>query len=278
MGDIKTYKWRDKRLTNDRTEVAVEYSMIKMDQSELQHAYDHCKHMLYNTDKNNLGRMLVLDEISQQLEYCGAELALRWFKEQKDAQGNFLWTEDNLMINLRTWLSSITDYDPNKTYRLQDFLEVPPEFKSISVDALKNACRDNLGYFNHSKISLSFIFRMGIYFKPDELETINKRVYSSTLKEKFDVLKYQTGLKDDAPLRANPSGLTEAEFRDLVYLKKHKGFKKSKYSEMPSSLLEVLRKKVLYAFEEEVLYQVSTWTTLMKQIEEVADYKGFLLQ
>lgn len=278
MGDIKTYKWRDKRLTNDRTEVAVEYNMIKMDQNELQHAYDHCKHMLYNTDKNNLGRMLVLDEISQQLEYCGAELALRWFKEQKDAQGNFLWTEDNLMINLRTWMSSITDYDPNKTYRLQDFLEVPPEFKSISVEALKNACRDNLGYFNHSKISLSFIFRMGIYFKPDELETINKRVYSSTLKEKFDVLKYQTGLKDDAPLRANPSGLTEAEFRDLVYLKKHKGFKKSKYSEMPSSLLEVLRKKVLYAFEEEVLYQVSTWTTLMKQIEEVADYKGFLLQ
>lgn len=278
MGDIKTYKWRDKRLTADRDEVAVEYKMIDMGSIELQHAYDHCKHMLYNTDKNNLGRMLVLDEISQQLEYCGAELALRWFKEQKDAQGNFLWTEDNLMINLRTWLSSITDYDPNKTYRLQDFLEVPPEFKSISVEALKNACRDNLGYFNHSKISLAFIFRMGIYFKPDELETINKRVYSSTLKEKFDVLKSQTGLKDDAPLRANPSGLTEAEFRDLVYLKKHKGFKKSKYSEMPSSLLEVLRKKVLYAFEEEVLYQVSTWTTLMKQIEEVADYKGFLLQ
>lgn len=278
MGDIKTYKWRDKRLTADRDEVAVEYKMVDMGPIELQHAYDHCKHMLYNTDKNNLGRMLVLDEISQQLEYCGAELALRWFKEQKDAQGNFLWTEDNLMINLRTWLSSITDYDPNKTYRLQDFLEVPPEFKSISVEALKNACRDNLGYFNHSKISLAFIFRMGIYFKPDELETINKRVYSSTLKEKFDVLKSQTGLKDDAPLRANPSGLTEAEFRDLVYLKKHKGFKKSKYSEMPSSLLEVLRKKVLYAFEEEVLYQVSTWTALMKQIEEVADYKGFLLQ
>lgn len=278
MGDIQTYKWKDKRLTPDRSEVAAEYNMIDMGEYELQHAYDHCKHMLYNTDRNNLGRMLVLDEISQQLEYCGAELALRWFKQQTDAQGNLLWTEDNLMINLRTWMASIPNYDESKVYRLQDFLDVPPEYKSISIKALKDACRDSLGYFNHSKLSLSFIYRLGIYFKPEELADIDRRTLSNTLQEKFDVLKYQLGLKDDVKLKANPSGLTEAEFREMIHLKKHKGFQKCKYSEMTTSQLETLRKKVLYAFEEEVLYQVETWKTLMKQIQEVAEYKHYNLR
>ena len=277
MSQLDTYKWRDRRLTNDRTEVAAEYKMVDMSQDELQHAYNHCKHMLYNTDHNNLGRMLVLDEISKQIEYCGAELALRWFKQLKDDKGNPLYTEDNLMIDLRSWLSSIPDYDENKIYRLQDFVEVPPEYKGVSIKALQSACRDNLGYFSHAKISLSFIYRMGLYFNSQELSDISNYTYGNTLKEKFDVLKYQLGLKEDAPLKADPSGLTEQEFRDMIHLKKLKGFQRCKYSEMTTSQLETLRRKVLYAFEEEVLFQISVWKELMKQIEEVATYKHYIL-
>jgi hypothetical protein len=41
--------------------------------------------------------------------------------------------------------------------------------------------------------------------------------------------------------------------------------------------LETLRKKVLYNLEDEVLFQVNIWTTLMKQIKEVADYKHYTI-
>jgi hypothetical protein len=46
---------------------------------------------------------------------------------------------------------------------------------------------------------------------------------------------------------------------------------------MSTSQLETLRKKVLYAFEEEILYQISVWKELMRQIEEVVEYKHYKL-
>lgn len=277
MGDVTTYKWRDKRLTDNRNEAPIEYLMINMGEDELQIAYNHCKHMLYNPDYKSPGRMLVLDEIAKQLEYCGAELALRWFKQLTDSQGNLLYSEGNLMTDIRSWLASIPNFDPDKVYRLQDFVDVPPEYKSISITALQNACRDNLGYFAHSKISLAFIFRMGLYFKPQELEEFDSYTLGHTLQEKFDILKYQLGLKDSVELKPSPSGLTEQEFRDMIHLKKLKGFSRCKYSEMSTSQLETLRKKVLYAFEEEILYQISVWKELMRQIEEVVEYKHYKL-
>lgn len=278
MSDLFTYKWRDRRLSNDRKEAPIEYNMMDMSNYELQIAYDHCKHMLYNTDHANLGRMLVLDEISQQLEKCRAELALRWFKQLKDSSGHNIYTEENLMIDLRSWLASIRDYDPKKVYRLQDFIEVPPEYKGVSITALQDACRDNLGYFSHAKITFSFLYRLGLYFKPSEISDMDKYVSGNTLKEKFDILKYQLGLEDDVVLRANPSGLTEQEFRDMIHLKKMKGYKKCKYSELTTSQLDTLRRKVLYALEQVVLYQIKVWKDLMAQIEEVAEYKHYTLK
>ena len=63
----------------------------------------------------------------------------------------------------------------------------------------------------------------------------------------------------------------------MIHLKKLKGFSRCKYSEMSTSQLETLRKKVLYAFEEEILYQISVWKELMRQIEEVVEYKHYKL-
>ena len=278
MGNLKieSYKWKDKRLTEDRKEKAAEYRMIDMEDYELQQAYDHCKHMLYNNDPNNPGRTLVLDMISTQLEYCGAELALRWFKTLTDNNGNYLYSNDSLMSDIRSWLSTVPDADKT-TYHLQDFVKVHPDYKNVSIDSLVKACRDSLGFIDLSKISYSFIYRLGIYFTPDELREMNNYTFSHGLQEKFEILKYQLGLKDDVVLKANPNGLTEQQFRDMIHLKKHHSFTRCKYSELTTSQLETLRKKVLYDLEDEVLYQVNIWTTLMKQIKEVADYKKYTI-
>ena len=278
MGNSKidSYKWKDRRLTEDRTEKAAEYKMVDMAEYELQQAYNHCKHMLYNNDPHNPGRTLVLDMISNQLEYCGAELALRWFKSLTDNNGNPLYSNDSLLTDIRSWLTTIPNNDKTVP-RLQDFVKVHPDYRGVSIDALIKACRDSLGFIDLSKISFSFIYRLGIYFTPDELKEMNNYTCGNGLQEKFEVLKYQLGLKDEVVLKANPNGLTEQQFRDMIHLKKQKGFTKCKYSELTTGQLETLRKKVLYDLEDEVLYQVNVWTTLMKHIKEVAESKHYII-
>ena len=273
---IESYVWKDRRLTEDRTEKAAEYKMVDMADYELQQAYNHCKHMLYNNDPNNPGRTLVLDMISEQLEYCGAELALRWFKSLTDDNGNLLYSNDSLLTDIRNWLSTAPERS-GTVYRLHDFVKVHPDFNSVSIDALIKACRDSLGFIDLSKISFSFIYRLGIYFTADELKEMNSYTCGHGLQEKFDILKYQLGLKDEVVLKANPNGLTEQQFRDMIHLKKQKGFTKCKYSELTTGQLETLRKKVLYSLEDEVLFQVNIWTTLMKQIKEVVEYKHYTI-
>ena len=273
---IESYVWKDRRLTEDRKEKAVEYKMIDMQDYELQQAYNHCKHMLYNNDPANPGRTLVLDMISEQLDYCGAELALRWFKSLTDDNGNPLYSNDSLLTDIRGWLSTVPENDKTN-YRLQDFVKVHPDYRSVPIDTLIKACRDSLGFIDLSKISFSFIYRLGIYFTPEELKEMSSYTLGHGLQEKFEILKYQLGLKEDAVLRPNPNGLTEQQFRDMIHLKKQKGFVKCKYSELTTGQLETLRKKVLYDLEDEVLFQVNVWTTLMKQIQEVAKFKNYII-
>ena len=216
---IESYVWKDRRLTEDRKEKAVEYKMIDMQDYELQQAYNHCKHMLYNNDPANPGRTLVLDMISEQLDYCGAELALRWFKSLTDDNGNPLYSNDSLLTDIRGWLSTVPENDKTN-YRLQDFVKVHPDYRGVPIDTLIKACRDSLGFIDLSKISFSFIYRLGIYFTPEELKEMSSYTLGHGLQEKFEILKYQLGLKEDAVLRPNPNGLTEQQFRDMIHLKK----------------------------------------------------------
>lgn len=273
---IESYTWRDQRLTSSRSEKAAEYKMIDMLEYQLQQAYDHCKTMLYNNNPINMGRMLVLDMISEQIEYCGAELALRWFKTLKDNNGNYLYSNESLLKDINSWMSVIQDKN-SKTYRLQDFILVPQEYKGITIDSLTKACKNELGYINLSKITFAFIFRQGIYFTEEELKEMYKYTFSNSLKEKFDILKYQLGLKDDVVLKANPNGLTEQQFRDMIHVKKHSGYNRCKYSELTTSQLKTLRERILHDLEEEVMFQVNTWTILMKEIKEVANYKKYTI-
>lgn len=246
-----------------------------MEEYQLQTCYDHCKHMLYNSDIKNPGRMVVLDQITQQLLKCNAELALRWFLSLTDKSGNNLYSPLSLILELRGYLNSV----PNtKIYHLKDFLQVPNDYKNVAIITLIEAARDNLGYFDHSKISRSFIARLGIYFTPQELEEMKQFTVGNTMLEKIEVLKTQLGLRDDLKVLSNAKGLNEKEFTDMIHLKKFKKYQKCKYSELTTGQLETLVKKVLFSFEEEVLHQVSVWKNLMSQIEEVAKYKKYNLK
>lgn len=276
---LKTYKWKDKRLTNNVNEVQVEYKLIDMDENQLNVAYTQCKQMLYNTDFQNLGRVIILEQIQNQLKYINAELALRWFKTLKDSVGNIIYSETNLLTDIREWIIAIGGkIEDAKNYKLKDFVQVPPEFKNVNVEILMMACRDALGYFNHSKITYPFLYRMGIYFTNKEIQESSDKVPDKTdLKTRFLLLKTQLNLKESTELKANPSGLKESEFRDMIHMKRLKGPKKCKYSELTTSQLLTLRDKVLYSLEDQITKQSAIWRRLMQQIEEVAEYKKFIL-
>ena len=280
MNNLEKYVWKDRRLTADRNEKQIEYKMINLNELQLNVAYNQCKQMLYNQDVKNPGRMAVLDNIQKQLVYCNAELAVRYFKTLKDKDGNLIYNDESLIDDVRSWIRAIennNEIENKNIVTLGDIIEVPLEFKNIPLPIFYLAVRDMLGIFDHSKISFNFIYRLGIYFTSEELKEMEQKTYGNTLQEKFDVLKHQLLLSDDIELRANPNGLSEQEFRDMIHLKQLKGFSKCKYSELSTNQLKTLRKKVLYNLEDTILKQIDTWKTLMSQIEEVAEYKNYVL-
>lgn len=277
MSDITSYVWKDRRLTRNKDEKQIEYKMVDMDEYQLNQIYAHCKNMLYNTDKANLGRLVVIDQIEDQLNACGAELALRWFKGLRDNKGEVIYSEQNLLTDLRSWLNAIPDYDPEENYTLGELVQVPAELKNVHVKDVIKACKDTLGTLDHSKITYNFLYKLGIYFTQSELKELDTWGGKTSLKMKIEDLKLQLGI-DNAEIKPNPFGLTAQELRDMIHMKKMKGFKTCKYSQLTTSQLETLRKKVLFSLEDLVQNQVKIWKIIMSQIEEVADYKHIKLK
>ena len=105
--NINSYVWKDARLTFNKNEKQVETRLVDMEEEQLQMVYEHCKEMLYNTNPKNAGRMIILDQIAKQINYCRTELALRWFKSLTDSKGNYLYTNESLMVDLRSWTSNL---------------------------------------------------------------------------------------------------------------------------------------------------------------------------
>ena len=60
-------------------------------------------------------------------------------------------------------------------------------------------------------------------------------------------------------------------------MKKFKGYRACKYSELTTSQLQTLRSKVIFALEARTMLQAKKWKEIMTQIEEVAKYKKYKL-
>ena len=286
MSNINSYVWRDARLTHDKNEQQVETKLVDMDEDQLQMVYSHCKEMLYNTDSKNEGRLVLIDKLNEQYDKCGAELALRWFKTLiNSATGVPLYTSDSLYREIQEWVKSIPDYKDEEKYQLKHILEVPASYGNVLIKDLMDACKDALGIFNHSKITYSFIYsQLGVYLTQEELKEIDKDLTIAgldpekiTLQAKIENhVKLPLGLMN-TEVKINPKGLTGSELRDLVNMKKYKGYRACKYSELTTSQLQTLRSKVLFALEQRTALQAKKWKEIMTQIEEVAKYKKYKL-
>jgi hypothetical protein len=265
---IESYIWKNKKDMYNSEQSSIR--MIDMNEITLKEKYEHCKTMLMNTSREHPGRYVVLKEISQQINDCGAELLIRWF-ESLDC--NPKYTRFTLLTEIRNALQNNKDTFADQEVKIQNIYSgLPPQLNGITISSIIKGCKDTLGKFNRKHITKTFIIKQGIWFTAQEAKEFTEISQAKTMSEKLTVVKERLGINSVLELPVNATGLNYAQFRGMILL----GVSK-KYSELTTLQLETLRYKVLFALEEEVFFHINKWETLMAQIEEVSEFKGFKL-
>ena len=226
--------------------------------------------MLYNEDKQNPGRYLLLNIIKDQIERCNCELFLRWLEQEK-GKPRFTFLSD-----IRTILDNNKDSIPDtKSVPISAIVGgCPDEFKDIPISLVIEDCIDRLGYFNKQHITLSFIVKQGLWFTQQELKDLTERNEDGTIKDRIEVVKERLGLKlkPNINLYITPKGLTFGQLKAMLLLRS------KKYSELTTDQLKTLRNVILFALSDEVRFHINQWESRITQLKEVAEFKGITLE
>lgn len=252
--------------------------MVDATPEQLKEWYAHCKSMLYSNDKKFPGRYVLRDIVDSQRAKCNTELYLRWLenKYQKDipdprpSYPRYLYMSD-----IQTYLRHNEDTIPKSSYATTPISAitngVPFEFRDITIANVIDGCIDKLGIFSREHISLRFITKLGVWLTDKEMKELEEKDKDGKTRNRIDVIKERHNLRKEISLKPSPKGLKYSELRAMLNLKT------KKYSELTTDQLLVLRDKVLFRFEEEIDFHISQWENIIKQLELVANSKGFSL-
>jgi hypothetical protein len=113
---------------------------------------------------------------------------------------------------------------------------------------------------------------LGVWFTPAELKDLTvKDEVTGKNKDRIKVIIERLRLNPNTQIKVSSKGLSYAELRSMLTLKV------KKYSDLTTEQLLTLRNKVLFRFENEIDYHISQWEERIKQLEMVANSKGFSL-
>ena len=268
--DIKSFVWKGEKKEINGVMTQEEIRLIDADENQLKKFYNHCMSMLYNEDKQNPGRYLLLNIIKDQIERCNCELFLRWLEQEK-GKPRFTFLSD-----IRTILDNNKDSIPDtKSVPISAIVGgCPDEFKDIPISLVIEDCIDRLGYFNKQHITLSFIVKQGLWFTQQELKDLTERNEDGTIKDRIEVVKERLGLKlkPNINLYITPKGLTFGQLKAMLLLRS------KKYSELTTDQLKTLRNVILFALSDEVRFHINQWESRITQLKEVAEFKGITLE
>ena len=268
--DIKSFVWKGEKKEVNGVLTQEEIRLIDADENQLRKFYNHCMSMLYNEDKQNPGRYLLLNIIKDQIERCNCELFLRWLEQEK-GKPRFTFLSD-----IRTILDNNKDSIPDtKSVPISAIVGgCPDEFKDIPISLVIDDCIDRLGYFNKQHITLSFIVKQGLWFTQQELKDLTERNEDGTIKDRIEVVKERLGLelKPNINLYITPKGLTFGQLKAMLLLRS------KKYSELTTDQLKTLRNVILFALSDEVRFHINQWESRITQLKEVAEFKGITLE
>ena len=262
---IFSYMWKGPK---ERNKEQVEKRLVDATEEELSSWYKHCHSMLYSKDRQTPGRYTLLDIIKEQRLSCNAELYLRYIESSPtNPMARHIY-----LANLKEFLNSHLEEIPQESWDKISICSIipdtPMEFANITIRTVIKACLNNLGLFNKKPLTLTFISKLGLCPTKEEIdEYLNDREQH----DKLELVRKNLGINSNVKLFMNrKGGLTYSEFRAMFNLRNN-----VRYSDMTSIQLSTLRNKVLFAFEDEVVYKSKIWKEKMQEIEEVAAYKKY---
>lgn len=269
--DIKSFVWKLARKADGTQE---EIRLVDATSEQLNQFYKHCLSMLNSTDKLNPGRYVLLDIISEQRRKCNVELFLRKLESGEICAGK-PYPRHLYLQDLRAYMNSHKADFPSKELKSISIAActggLPREFERISIDETLNACLDSLGFFDNKHITFSFILNLGVYLTPAEMKEFDEKDKDGNTRSKLEVIKERLNIKNTVRLTVKPTGLNFNELRAMVNLKP------KKYSELTTDQLTVLRNKVLFRLENEVMFHIEQWEERLRQLRLVAENRGITL-
>lgn len=270
--DTKSFVWKLARKADGTQE---EIRLLDASEEQLNTFYKHCKSMLYSEDKLNPGRYVLLKIIEEQRRKCNVELFLRKLESGSICSDNKPYPRHLYIQDIRTYMNTHKEDFPSNELKDISISSIsgglPREFGRISIDEVLNGCLDQLGYFDNKHITFSFILNMGVYLTPEEMKEFDVKDKDGNTRSKLEVIKERLGIKPSVRLTVKPTGLNFNELRAMVNLKS------KKYSDLTTDQLTVLRNKVLFRLENEVMFHIEQWEERMRQIELVAKERGIML-
>lgn len=270
--DIKSFVWKLARNSNGIQE---EIRLIDATPEQLNKFYTHCQSMLYSNDKLNPGRYVLLNIIGEQRRKCNVELFLRKLESGSICANKQPYPRHLYIQDLRAYMNAHKSEFPSSELKNISIAActggLPREFERISIEEVLDGGLDQLGFFNNKHITFSFILNMGVYLTPTEMKEFDEKDKDGNTRSKLEVIKERLNIKSTVRLTVKPTGLNYNELRAMVTLKP------KKYSELTTDQLTVLRNKVLFRLENEVMFHIDQWEERMRQLKLVADNRGIIL-
>ena len=271
--DIKSFVWKLARKSDGTQE---EIKLIDATPEQLNQFYKHCKSMLYSTDKLNPGRYVLLKIIEEQRNKCNVELFLRKLESGSICADNKPYPRHLYIQDIRAYMNAHKNEFPSNELKNISISSIsgglPREFGRISIEDVLDGGLDQLGWFDNKHITFSFILNMGVYLTPSELKEFDEKDSDGNPRKKPELIKERLGLKPSVELVVKPTGLNFNELRAMINLKP------KKYSELTTDQLTVLRNKVLFRLENEVLFHIEQWEERIRQLKLVAESRGITLE
>lgn len=271
--DIKSFVWKLARKADGTQE---EIRLVDATPEQLKTFYSHCESMLYSTDKINPGRYVLLQIIDEQRRKCNVELFLRKLEQGTICADNKPYPRHLYIQDLRAYMNAHKEDFPSNELKNISIAActggLPREFERISIEEVLDGGLDQLGWFDNKHITFSFILNMGVYLTPAEMKEFDEKDKDGNTRSKLEVIKERLNIKNTVRLTVKPAGLSFNELRAMVNLKP------KKYSELTTDQLTVLRNKVLFKLENEVMFHIEQWEERMRQLRMVAESKGITLE
>lgn len=271
--DIKSFVWKLARKADGTQE---EIRLVDATPEQLNRFYKHCQSMLYSNDKLNPGRYVLLNIIEEQRKKCNVEIFLRKLESGSICADGQPYPRHLYIQDLRAYMNAHKSEFPSNELKNISIASctggLPREFERISIEEVLDGGLDQLGYFDNKHITFSFILNMGVYLTPAEMKEFDEKDKDGNTRSKLEVIKEHLNIKNTVRLTVKPTGLNYSELRAMVTLKP------KKYSELTTDQLTVLRNKVLFRLENEVLFHIDQWEERMRQLKLVADSRDIVLE